>query len=242
MATYVLVHGAWMGKAAWDLLAPRLEAAGHRAITLDLPAHGADATPAAAAALDGYRDAVIGAIGSARGVVLVGHSMGGMVISAVAERIPEQLQSLVYLCAYLPRSGESLYALSQEDGGSRVGRYWRQEDPARYTPAWIAPEGIVEVFGADCPPALQQLLVEKHHPEPVPPLATPVTLSAERYGRVPRIYIETLNDACVSHQLQQLMIERVGVQARYPLETGHTPFYSAPDALAAVLLGLAEPS
>jgi hypothetical protein len=43
--------------------------------------------------------------------------MSGMVISAVAAAIPEQIEALVYLCAYLPRNGESLYQLALEDNG-----------------------------------------------------------------------------------------------------------------------------
>lgn len=236
MTTYVLVHGAWMGQFAWELVAPRLEEAGHRVITLDLPGHGDDQADPAGISLDSYRAAVLAALGDSGDVVLVGHSMGGMVISAVAEAAPERLRQLVYVSAYLPRDGESLYGLSQEDSGSKVGQYWRQEDPARYSPAWIDAAGIVPVFAADCPQRYQNLLVARHRPEPLAPLATPVRLSAERYGRVPRAYIETLLDACVSHQLQTLMLERTPVERRFQLQSAHSPFFAVPDQLAACLL------
>jgi pimeloyl-ACP methyl ester carboxylesterase len=239
MSTYVLVHGAWMGQFAWAAVRPGLEAKGHTVITLDLPAHGDDQTPAEAASLDSYRDAVIAAIGARQEIVLVGHSFGGVVISAVAEAIPDQIKTLIYLAAYLPRSGESLYQLSQEDSASHVGPYWRQDDPARYTPATIAAEGIVEVFGADCAPADQALLVERHRAEPVPPLATPVVLSEARYGRVARAYIETLHDNAVSHLLQSLMLSRSPIERRAQLATSHSPFFSAPAELVAALVELA---
>jgi len=93
-----------------------------------------------------------------------------------------------------------------EDKESLAGNYWRQENPENYSPVWISTEGIVEVFGSDCPPQYQELLIEKHCPEPVPPFATPVTLTEDRYGSVPRHYIETLQDRTVSHQLQTLML------------------------------------
>lgn len=238
-ATYVLVHGAWMGQFAWVEIVPRLAAQGHEVVTLDLPAHGDDPTPPEAASLEGYRDAVIAAIGDRRDVILVGHSMGGMVVSAVAEAIPGRLKSLVYLCAYLPRSGESLYQLSSEDQASTVGAYWREEDPASYSPAWIAEEGIVTAFAADCPPTYQQILIERHRAEPVPPFATPLTLSDGAYGTVPRVYIETLNDRAVSHQLQELMLSRVAVGRRFQLPSSHSPFFSMPDALVACLTAIA---
>lgn len=238
MSTYVLVHGAWMGKFAWDKVVPQLQAKGHTAVAVELPAHGDDSTPATEASLDGYAQAVISAIGDQRNVILVGHSMAGMVISLVAERIPAQLAQLVYVCAYLPRSGDSLYALSQEDSESKVGQYWQQDDPAHYSPASIRSEGIVEVFGADCDATDQQLLISRHKPEPLPPLATPVTLTADHYGRVPRAYIETAHDHCVSHALQTKMIERVGVDKRVLLASSHSPFLAMPTQLVEALLGL----
>lgn len=236
MATFVLVHGAWMGAFAWDAVRPLLEAQGHTVLTPELPAHGADQTPAEQATLDGYAQAVRDAIGDRSEVVLVGHSLAGVVISSVAEAIPNQIKRLIYVCAYLPRSGESLYQLSQEDPASHIGAYWRQEHPEQYSPASVAAEGIVEVFGADCSPADQELLVARHRPEPVPPMATPVTLTEARYGSVPRSYIATLHDACVSHQLQMIMLSRTPVERQETLETGHSPFFAQPDALTRLLV------
>ncbi len=235
---YVLVHGAWMGKFCWAEVVPRLEALGNTVLTVDLPAHGDDPTPLENASSEGYRDAVLALIGDRDNITLVGHSMAGMVISAVAEAIPAQLKALVYLCAYLPRNGESLYQLSMEDKQSLAGKFWRQEHPENYSPAWIASDGIVEVFGADCPPQYQELLMKRHRPEPVPPFATPVALTEAQYGRVPRYYIETLADRTVSHQLQTLMLSRVSVQQRFQLASSHCPFFSMPDQLVAYLTKL----
>jgi pimeloyl-ACP methyl ester carboxylesterase len=233
--TYVLVHGAWMGKFCWTEVVSRLETLGNTVITLDLPAHGDDTTPAENVSLDSYRDAVLNVIDDRNNIILVGHSMAGMVISAVSEAIPTQLKALVYLCAYLPQNGESLYQLSGEDKESLVGNYWRQEHPENYSPAWIASEGIVEVFGADCSPEDQTQIVSKHRQEPLPPMVTPATLTAERYGMVPRYYIETLDDRAVSHQLQILMLSRVAVHQRFQLPSSHSPFFSMPDRLVACL-------
>jgi pimeloyl-ACP methyl ester carboxylesterase len=238
--TYVLVHGSWLGKFCWVEVITMLESLGHSALTIDLPAHGEDATPPENVSLDAYRDAVIAAIGDRTNVILVGHSMAGVVISVVAEAIPDRIKALVYLCAYLPRSGESLYQLSSEDQESLVGQYWRQEHPEQYSPAWVASEGIVAAFGADCPASYQDLLVKKHRPEPVPPLATPVTLTADRYGIVPRYYIETLQDRAVSHQLQMLMLSRVSVRQRFELPSSHCPFFSMPDRLVDCLTKLED--
>lgn len=97
--TYVLVQGAWTGKFCWAEVAPQLEAAGHTALTLDLPRHGGDSTPLEIVTLERYCEAVLELMGDRTNVVLVGHSMAGMIISAVAEAIPTQLKALVFICA-----------------------------------------------------------------------------------------------------------------------------------------------
>jgi pimeloyl-ACP methyl ester carboxylesterase len=236
--TYVLVHGSWMGKFAWDEIKPRLEKAGNMVITLDLPGHGDDPTTTDKLSLEGYKQAVIAAIGTRKEVILVGHSFGGVVISSVAEEIPAQLSKLVFVAGYLPRNGESAYSLSGEDKGSKVGSYWTQADPQNYSPASIKPEGIVEVFCADCPDKYKQLLVAKHRPEAVTPIGTPVALTEKNYSSVPRYYVETLKDNTISHDLQTLMLSRVSVAKRYQLNASHSPFFSQPDKLARILLGL----
>jgi pimeloyl-ACP methyl ester carboxylesterase len=236
--TYVLVHGAWMGKFCWAEVVSKLESGGHTVEILDLPAHGDDLTPSNAVILESYRDAVIRLIGDRTNVILVGHSMGGIPISAVAETIPDRIKALVFVSAYLPRNGESLLQLSQEDKESHVGSYWRQDDAAHNSPPWIDAEGIVEVFCADCSPELQETIKSRHRPEPLLPFATPVTLTEANYGSVPRYYIETLEDRAVSHQLQTLMLGRVEVKQRFQLPSSHSPFFSMPDRLVAYLTEL----
>ena len=111
--TMLLVHGAWHGAWCWQGITPRLEAAGVNVIAPDLPGHGTDSTPRNQVTLDAYADRVIAAIsGRSDRITLVGHSMGGVVISAVAERVPERIARLVYACAFLPRNGEALGQLA----------------------------------------------------------------------------------------------------------------------------------
>lgn len=113
---FVLVHGAFQDSSSWANVAPLLEAAGHTVISVDLPGHGADETPLNEITLASYRDAIIAAIETQdQPVVLVGHSFGGFTISNVAEAIPERVAKLVYVAAYLPRSGDSLVTLSGLD-------------------------------------------------------------------------------------------------------------------------------
>src|ERR671922_1855851 len=107
---FVVVHGMSHGAWCWEPLAQRLERNGHRVVAMDLPGHGRRAHERARASVDSYARAVADAMiqaGVARGIV-VGHSMGGMVIPKVAELVPARVAHLVFLAAVWLRDGESL--------------------------------------------------------------------------------------------------------------------------------------
>ena len=108
--TVVLVHGAWHGAWSWNAVVPLLEARGLVPRTLDLPSVGAAADDPGglsgdAAAVGRLIDETCGA------AVLCGHSYGGMVITGVADRMPERVRALVYLDAFVPEHGDSLNSL-----------------------------------------------------------------------------------------------------------------------------------
>lgn len=237
----VLVHGAWMGAAAWDRVAADLRRQGFDVRAVELPGHGKDSTPAAQLTLDGYVKAVAAALPAHGKATVVGHSMAGMVISALAEAEPTKVSRLVYVAAYLPQSGDSLYKLSMTDKDSRVGKYWTQADPKSYSPASIRAEGIAEVFCQDCSDADKKWLVDTHKAEAVPPMATPVTLTAARYGTVPRTYVHTTQDMAVSFPLQQAMLAAAGgAQTVARLDTAHAPMLTQPQALARLIAQAAQ--
>jgi pimeloyl-ACP methyl ester carboxylesterase len=113
---FVLVHGAFQDGSSWDAVVPLLEDAGNTVITVDLPGHGGDETPLSEITLASYRDKVIAAIEAQdQPVVLVGHSFGGFTVSNVVEAIPDCVETLVYVAAYLPRTGDSPVTLSGMD-------------------------------------------------------------------------------------------------------------------------------
>jgi pimeloyl-ACP methyl ester carboxylesterase len=237
----VLVHGAWMGAAAWDKVAADLRSRGHTVIAVELPGHGQDRTPPEKLTLAGYIDAVVAALPDDGQAVLVGHSMAGMVISGAAEQVPSRIAKLVYVAAYLPRSGVSLYQLSSTDADSHVGKYWHQDNPQQYTPASIRQEGIVEVFGADTSPQDQAWLIATHKAEAIAPLGTPLTLTAARFGSVPRVYVHTTQDQAVSLRLQKTMLAEAGGAARVvEIASSHVSMLSQPKALADVIADAAH--
>jgi pimeloyl-ACP methyl ester carboxylesterase len=118
MAPFVLVHGSWAGSVVWRELAPRLRKAGHEVYAPTLTGIGARRHLLNREIdLDTHIQDVIGVIDDAdlSDIVLVGNSYGGMVITAVADRVPEKVASLVYLDAFVPENGQSLFSLLPPD-------------------------------------------------------------------------------------------------------------------------------
>jgi pimeloyl-ACP methyl ester carboxylesterase len=110
MTQFVLVHGAFHGAWCWRKAVAELEKRGHRAKAIDLPGQGDDQTPLKEVTLDAMVDKIIAEMADLPGkVVLVGHSLGGIPITATGEKSPDRIKALVYLSAFLPRDGEALF-------------------------------------------------------------------------------------------------------------------------------------
>ena len=106
MATFVLIHGGCHGGWCWERIVPLLHDQGHRAFAPDLPGTGSDRTPLSQVTLQGWAKFVADLIRQQNEpVVLVGHSLGGPVISQAAEFVPDRIKSLVYLAAIMPSDG-----------------------------------------------------------------------------------------------------------------------------------------
>src|SRR5579862_1055728 len=121
MATFLLIHGAWHRGWCWRKVLPLAERKGHAAVAPDLPGHGDDKVPTSKVTLQEYADRICEiAARQSEPVILVGHSMGGVAITQAAEDCPENIRALVYLCAFLPRNGDSLTTWASQDAETKV--------------------------------------------------------------------------------------------------------------------------
>ncbi len=240
MAIFVLVHGAFHGAWCWVKLVPELEARGHRAVTLDLPSCGEDQTPLAEVSLAGNAAVIADVVRrQAEPVVLVGHSLAGVSISVAAELVAERVRLLVYLAAFLPRDGDSIASLSASPAArldSGPSAFMRADDGLSFAPR---PERAHEVFYTRCSDADVAYALPRLRPQAYSVQRTPVTLTAERFGRVPRVYMECLEDNTVSLGLQRDVVAKSPCREVVSLPTDHSPFFSAPALLAEELVRVA---
>lgn len=231
MSTYILIHGSWNGSWCWEKVAPLLEKQGHRVITPDLSGHGQDKTPIPEILLQTYVDRVLEILDAQpEPVILVGHSMGGIVISQAAEYRPDKIKILVYLCAILLRNGQSCVQVQEQESDSLIKpNLILPEDQSYVT---LREEAIKEIFYEDCSDEdvvrAKSLMVL----EPAAPITTPISITEENFGRVPRVYIECLHDRAISPSLQKKMYTALSCLKVISMNTSHSPFFSAPEELA----------
>jgi len=230
MAQFILVHGAGHGGWCWERIAPLLTARGHKVEAPDLPGLGADATPPACVSLSSNVQVIARLLDArAEPAILVGHSLGGITIGAVAEARRKRVSALVYLTAIMPPNGRTGRDMTLTEPDALIRRAIEMSgDGSTYT---FARAHVPTLFYNDVPPEDRFRAIERLRPQPTAISATPMSLTDERYGSVPRWYIECTRDNAISIDLQRRM------QAALPcrsitMDCGHSPFYSHPDELA----------
>ena len=172
--------------------------------------------------------------------MLVGHSLAGVAIAAAAELVPERVALLVYLAAFLPRDGDSIASISaspasRQDTGPSANV--KKADGLSFA---VRPEALGRVLYTGCSAEDVAYALARVRPQAYSVQRAAVALTAERYGRVKRAYVECLDDRAVSLGLQRDMVAKSPCAEVVSLKTGHSPFFSAPDLLADTLVHLSS--
>jgi pimeloyl-ACP methyl ester carboxylesterase len=234
MARFVLVHGAFGGGWIWGPLAETLRAAGHEVEAPDLPGAGEDDTPAAEVNLDAYAERVCEIIDAgSEPAILVGNSMGGIVMSEAAARRPERVRRLVYVAAFLPGDGQSLVNLTELPEGADVqvqANVVVDGDP----PVGTLPDATHRELNLASSPEMTDWAVTRMGPQPVVPFTEPVSLNDE-FERIPRTYVICTRDRAIPPPLQRRMVRERDVSDVIELDTDHHPQLSRTLELAELL-------
>ncbi|MCH2509875.1 MAG: hypothetical protein MK109_06405, partial [Dehalococcoidia bacterium] len=160
-------------------------------------------------------------------------SLGGLTITQTAEYRPDKIKTLVYLTALLLRSGEAMLPVSSRD--PETVRAGLQRD------SWAVSEdlsvGIYHEdslkprFFSDCSDDDTAWAKSMLVPQPSGPLMDPMNTTEENFGRVPRVYIECLQDGALGLAYQRDMQSNLPCGRTISMDTGHSPFLSAPQEL-----------
>lgn len=237
MATFVLVHGGGHGGSCWDKLAAELRRRGHRVDAPDLPGMGADRTPFEQLSLSGWGEFIASLVRrSEQPAVLVGHSRGGPVIGEAAERAPEAVLGLIYVSAIMIPAGMTTMA-------AFAGQSTELMESATMTPGGLGfimdREVARRCFYHRASQADAEVALDRLCPEPLAPNQAPMTVTAERWGSLPRAYVECSDDRAVPLALQRKFQEALPCKPVVTLDSDHSPFLCMPAQLATHLESIA---
>jgi pimeloyl-ACP methyl ester carboxylesterase len=234
MSAYLLIHGAWHGAWCWDALAAGLRGAGHEVRAIDLPGMGDDPTPLKEVTMQAWTGRVVKELADfATPAILVGHSMGGMVITAAADAAPGRVSRLVYVCAFLPQDGESLLSLATRPEGATS--LLQQTPSADGVSVSVTPENARLAFYGECSAADAARAASRLTAQPLQPVLAPLRLRNAQTARLPRVYVECTQDRAIPIELQRFMAARAAGARLESLPADHSPFLSMPARLLPLL-------
>lgn len=233
MADFVLVHGAWHGAWCWKRILPGLWAAGHRAFAVTLTGTGERAHQISPGIrLRTHIDDVAAVIEAEElsQAIVVGHSYAGMVITGVADRMPDRIGHLVYLDAVVPQPGESW-----SSGHPPQTQAQRREAIAATGAVPPADPAVFGLVGEDA-----QWVARRQRPHPGGVYDDTLQFDAVRVAALPRTFID-----CNAPALPTIAVMRERVRQQpgwqvHEIATGHDPMISAPQELLQLLLSAAN--
>jgi len=237
--TFILLHGAWHTNWCWQYVIPLLEKEGVRVLAPNLPGHGDHPLPIAKVNLETYVDFVVDLIKQQPGLVtLVGHSMAGIILSQVANIIPEHIKQLVYVTAFVVDDNHALVDAAKNFSAEGVSAHFIV-DVANNSIALKKTNTIKELFYNCCSADDAQKAYSLLQAEPYQPFHDLLNLSVAHYGKVKKCYIECLQDVSIlPFDQRQMYTGRIAKISA--IDADHSPMLSAPVQLTHAILNSLE--
>lgn len=210
MSNIILVHGMSATGLSWGTIPKILTDSGHSVSNVTLPGHG-NVFEYLSTELKDYVSAVADHITKDEPYTLIGHSMGGFVISQTAAEHKLKINRLVYLAAMMPSEGDTIARLAAQSG-TTYKKIKKEFDEANVGPGAL---GL----------------------QPLGPLDDPFS-GAGAISEIPRDYIRCSNDSIISPTFSDAMIANWTDTVLHDLNSGHLPQYTIPDELGSTLLSI----
>ena len=234
MKTYLLLHGAMRGAWLWNTIIPLLEKSGAKVIAYDLPGHGRRTAEHAGVNMSAYVADVLSFIktNNVSDIILVGHSMSGIVISRVAEEAPERIRHLVYLGAVVPQDGDALIDLLPQERQEALRKL-----EGRVSELFGPLETLRPLYFTDLEGKEKDQYVKQLTPQPAAVFFERISLKKFSGVQVPRTYVLGLKDKSIPPELAKQYAGRLGVEP-VEIDAGHDMMVSRPREVAEVLLSV----
>src|SRR5262245_6100668 len=230
MATIVVCHGAWSAGWAWKKMRPLLRAAGHEVFTPTYTGLGERAHHVSRSInLDTHIADVLAVLEfeDLRSIVLIGHSYGGMVATGVADRASDRIAKLVYLDAFVPSHGQSLFDMLPQQERARRG-----EEGTATGDGWLLPPNPPPT---DTSPEDLAWITPRRRWQPVACFTQPLLLKNPN-AALPRsyIYCTRLGPGDTFGQFAKRFRSDPAWRF-YEIDASHSPNVTAPEALARLI-------
>lgn len=228
---FILIHGAWHASWCWERVAHVLRQHGNRVITPDLPGHGDNVQ--ANVQFSDYISSITRLTKEQRQpVILVGHSMAGYIIAAVAAEVPDCIEALVFLSAYVPAEGQSIFARASTLDSHSLESSLQIDTESDKVVLSNDPE-LAHLFCNCCSPSDQEEVLQRLQPEPLATFNTPLLVSPH-WQKIRKCYMVASQDKILVPRDQKLMAKNF--TNTIVIEGDHASYFSAPLKIAQHLM------
>ncbi|MCO5579932.1 hypothetical protein L7F22_033799 [Adiantum nelumboides] len=249
---FVLVHGGGFGAWCWYKIIALLEDTGFITSAIDLAGSGIDsADPNCITSLEMYArplTSFFDKLPETEKVILVGHDVGGACISFAMESFPKNIAKAIFISAAMIDNGQRAFdvfvpEVAGPDELLRKVQNFNYADKNMQSPTSIEFDKarVKELFFNQTPAKDVALATLSLRPVPFGPLTERISITSEKYGRIPRYYIMTGEDHALTSAMQEKLVELNPPTQVFKMKGGdHAPFFSKPQALHKLLLEIAQ--
>lgn len=234
---FLLIHGAWHGGWCWDGVIAELEKAGHKAIAVTLPGHHPNDDRSQIQFSDYVNKITAVLEEQSRPVIIVGHSSAGFMLQAAAPKVPDKVEQLIFLNAFILPNGKSQFDLvPPEVSEGMIAAANASLDNC----VPIMEEFIRNVLMEGEPVDLQNALISRLVPQPIALFTTPVDTQNFDNLSVPKSVVFCKKDISLPPDAYLEMAKSLGKYKLVELDGGHEALFTNAPIVAQGLLQAVE--